>query len=132
MAPLAPKDAEVKVPLVSLCILMVNALQGFASKDIGFEDTTVTLDEFLVELERKTRMHVSIRDLEQLLWAANLRAEAGHFWSPKDGGEEPFQRFLQNMFHFIRLERVPLKFDREYNVITFKEGEETPNDSEAN
>ena len=115
---LAPKDGEVRVSLVTLSVLMINALQGFASKDIGFEDTQVTLAEFLKELERKTRISVTIKDLEQLLWAANLRAEAGHFWSPKEEGET-FEQFLQGLFRYAKLYNAGLRFDRDYNVVTY-------------
>lgn len=116
---LAPKDGEVRVPLSSLAVLMINALQGFANKDIGFEDTQITLTEFLKELERSTKLTVTVKDLEQLLWAANLRAESGHFWSVKNDGKETFDQFLQGLFRYARLYNAQLKFDRDYNVVTF-------------
>lgn len=125
---LAPRDAEVKIPLVTLCILMVNALQGFASKDVGFEDTEQTLEEFLKEMEKRSGVHLAIKDLEQLLWAANLRAESGYFWHP--GRAENLESFLQKLFRFVRLDRTPLQFDRDYNVITYKPGSLAEDDGE--
>lgn len=116
---LAPKEGEVRVPLTSLAVLMINALQGFANKDIGFEDTNVTLDEFLKEIERTTKLSMKIKDLEQLLWAANLRAEGGHFWSVKKDGKETFDQFLQGLFRYAKLYHTQLKFDRDYNVVVF-------------
>lgn len=127
MSKLAPRDAEVKVSLVALCTLMINALQGYANKDIGFEDTEETLADFLDRLARTQRVHVSIKDLEQLFWAANLRAEQGQFWVPanEEGGVPrlTFDQFLQKFFRYTKLDYKALEFDRAYNVISFKEGE---------
>lgn len=128
MSKLAPRNAEIKVNLVSLCVLMINALQGFANKDVGFEDTEETLQDFLERFSKEQRIHVTIKDLEQLLWAANLRAEQGQFWNVanEEGGAPrlTFDQFLQKFFRYTKLDYRALEFDRAYNVISFKEVEE--------
>jgi hypothetical protein len=126
MSKLAPKDAKIKIGLYTLAVLMYNFVRAQEESDVTFEEATERLDEFLTRMNlSQYRFHVSVQDLEQLLYTANMVEEAGKgFVSLKK--DESFDKFLQQLFWYSRLGHDRLKFDRDFNTIVYhgKEGGE--------
>lgn len=117
---LAPKDAELGVPWLTATVLLINALQAFASKEIGWQNTETLFNDFLQRLERKGKLFITVKELEELLYACNMRAEDGKFFSPLN---ETYEQFLARTLPKLRVQFQQVEFNREYNMLTVVEPE---------
>jgi hypothetical protein len=120
---LAPKDGKIKIGIYTLGVLIYNFLQASAKEGIGFEDAGQRVEEFLAKLDKSHRLHVEVGDIEQLLWAINMGVESGmKFTTLKPGEQDDFERFLQMLFWYARLDHQKLKFDRDFNTVVYDDG----------
>lgn len=99
------------VRLLDLAILLYNAYKANEQPDIGFQDINHTLDSISKKLNQ--RILLDPAQLESLLWCSNMLHE-DEKWTHPTGLS--FDEFLKRL-------TPDGKFDRSYNIMSWKDGE---------
>lgn len=100
---------------LEVAVLLVNLHQAAQDPEIGHQDHVLGLRQLTQRLSHSTRIRVKKEHLESALWACNMRAEKGTFWSPYVEVTTSFDDFLNG----IRLGKGE-RFDKFYNTIDKK------------
>jgi|JI8StandDraft_1071087.scaffolds.fasta_scaffold404501_1 hypothetical protein len=95
------------ITIGQLAVLLWHLYRCANDPDIGYLDATVPLHDLVSRRLRKT-VKLSKRDLEALLWAANMADKQGFFWSPDN---KEFTEFIQPMLFSTEA------FDRTWNIL---------------
>lgn len=93
--------------LGQLAVLLWHLYRCANDPDIGYLDANVSLED-LIKKRLNKRVVVSKRDMEAMLWAANMADQHGFFWSPDN---KKFTEFIQPLLYSNEA------FDRTWNIL---------------
>jgi len=86
-------NKEFKINLLTSAVLLYNIYRAAQSEEIGFTDTSNTLDTITNKLDMGC-IYLSRDTLESSLWACNMLNELGLFWHPRG---LTFREFLNKL-----------------------------------
>lgn len=101
------RDNMRSVTVGQLAVLLWHLYRCANDPDIGYLDATVPLHELVTKRLKKV-VNLNKRDLEALLWAANMADKNGFFWSPDS---KEFTEFIQPLLFSDEA------FDRTWNIL---------------
>jgi len=114
MKPLPPRFLNKryrKITVLEAVVLLTNMFNGAKHKNVGFEDSNNTMDDFITRLGKR-RMWIEESMLESALWSCNLMDENQKFWHPKG---YTFDQFVQGALP------PQVRFNKKYNFIEEKD-----------